>query len=193
MRALLHCWQERDPPPNWRVVAIAGMALAALVLGGCVTGSPKPEHMLAANPGSGKQIPGVLSGKTVLIGEVTGELPQPQRPLRNSFWYALVSSVEQSEIFKSVVTGGSSDYRLDAKIVFHREMQASATYASTLRVDYRLTETASNRVAWAESVVSHEDSGIDLTSANEAAVRTNLTGMLKEMVEFSKLRSEVKH
>ena len=164
-----------------------------MIVSGCVTGSPKPEYMLATNPGPGKQIPGLLSGKTVLIGEVTGERPQPQRPLRNSFWYALVRSVEQSEIFKSVVTGGSSDYRLDAKIVFHREMEASATYASTLRVHYRLIETASNRVAWADSVVSHRDSGIDLTSANEAAVRTNLTRMLKEMVEFSKLRPEAKH
>ena len=174
------------------MVAIAEVALAALLVSGCVTGSPKPERMLAANQGFGKQIPGVLSDETVLIGDVTGELPQPQRPLRNSFWYALVRSVGQSKIFKSVVTGGSSDYRLDAKIVFHREMETSATYSSTLRVDYRLTETASNTVAWADSVVSHEDSGIDLTSANEAAVRTNLTRMLKEMVEFSKSRPEAK-
>jgi hypothetical protein len=101
-----------------------GMALAALIVSGCVTGSPKPEYMLATNPGLGKQIPGVLSAKTVLVGEVTGERPQPQRPLRNSFWYALVRSVEQSEIFKSVVTSGSSDYRLDAAIVSHREMES---------------------------------------------------------------------
>jgi hypothetical protein len=192
VRAFLHCRQEQDPPPNWRVVAIAEVALAALLVSGCVAGSPKPEHMLAANPGFGNQIPGVLSGKTVLIGEVTGELPQPQRPLRNSFWYALVRSVEQSEIFKSVVTGGSSDYRLDAKIVFHREMEASATYESTLRVDYRLTEAASNRVAWTDSVVSQRNSGIDLASANEAAAQANLTRMLKEMVEFSKLRPQAK-
>ena len=174
------------------MVAIAEMALAALLVSGCVTGSPKPERMLAANLGFGKQIPGVLSGQTVLIGDVTGELPQPQRPLRNSFWYALVRSVEQSEIFKSVATGGSSDYRLDAKIVFHREMEAPATYQSTLRVDYRLTEAASNRVAWTDSVVSQRNSGIDLASANEAAAQANLTWMLKEMVEFSKLRPEAK-
>jgi hypothetical protein len=66
-------------------------------------------------------------------------------------------------------------------------MEASATYESTLRVDYRLTEAASNRVAWTESVVSQRNSGIDLASANEAAGQANLTRMLKEMVEFSKL------
>ena len=149
--------------------------------------------MLATNPGLGKQIPGLLSDKTVLIGEVTGERPQPQRPLRNSFWYALVRSVEQSEIFKSVVTSGSSDYRLDAEIISHREMEASAIYTSTLHVHYRLIEVASDRVAWADSVVSHRDSGIDLASANEAAVRANLTRMIREMVEFFKLRPETKH
>ena len=184
VRALLHRWREGDAQPKWRVIAVAGIALAALIVSGCVTGSPKPEYMLAANPGLGKQIPGVLSGKTVLVGEVTGERCQPQRSLRNSFWYALVRSVEQSEIFKSVVTNGSSDYRLDAEIVSHREMEASAMYTSILHVNYRLVEVASNRIVWTDNVVSHQDSEIGLSSANEAAVRTNLTRMLKEMVEF---------
>ena len=193
MRALLHCWRERDAQPNWRVIAVAGIPLAALIVSGCVTGSPKPEYMLAANPGLGKQIPGVLSGKTVLVGEITGERRQPKRSLRNSFWYALVRSVEQSEIFKSVVTNGSSDYRLDAEIVAHREMEVSAVYTSILHVNYRLVEVASNSVIWTANVVSHQDSGIDLSSANEAAVRTNLTRMLKEMVEFSKSPPEARH
>jgi hypothetical protein len=72
-------------------------------------------------------------------------------------------------------------------------MEASAIYTSTLHVHYRLIEVASNRVAWADSVVSHRDSGIDLASANEAAVRANLTRMIREMVEFFKLRPETKH
>lgn len=190
---LLNCRREPVARPDWRVIAMAGMALAALLVSACATGSPKPEYMLAANPGLGRRIPGVLSGKTVLVGEVTGERLQPQRPLRNSFWYALVRSVEQSEIFKSVVTSGSSDYRLDAEIVSHRETEAFAIYTSTLRVHYRLIEVASNRVAWGDSVVSHRDSGIDLSSANEAAVRANLTRMIGEMVEFFKLRPEAKH
>lgn len=193
MKALHYCSREPDAHRDWRVIATPGIALAALIVSGCVTGSPKPEYMLATNPGLGKQIPGLLSDKTVLIGEVTGERPQPQRPLRNSFWYALVRSVEQSEIFKSVVTSGSSDYRLDAEIISHREMEASAIYTSTLHVHYRLIEVASDRVAWADSVVSHRDSGIDLASANEAAVRANLTRMIREMVEFFKLRPETKH
>ena len=58
------------------------MALAALLVSGCVTGSPRPEYMLAANPGPGKQIVGALSGKTVLVGEVARMLqlrnPAPQ-------------------------------------------------------------------------------------------------------------------
>ena len=57
-----------------------------------------------------------LSVKTVLVDAVTGERPEPRRPLRNSFWYALVKSIERSEIFKSVVTSGSSDYWPDAEI-----------------------------------------------------------------------------
>jgi Universal stress protein family len=76
--------------------------------------------MLAANPDLGKQVPGLLSVKTVLVDAVTGERPEPRRPLRNSFWYALVKSVERSEIFKSVVTSGSSDYWLDAEIASSR-------------------------------------------------------------------------
>ncbi len=149
--------------------------------------------MLAANPGLGKQIPGMLSGRTVLVSEVTGEQSQPQQPLRNSFWYAIVKSVEQSEIFKSVVTTGSSDYRLDAEIISHQEMEASSMYTSILHVNYRLTEVASNRIVWTDSVVSHRESEIDLSSANEAAVRTNLTRMLKEVVEFSKSQAEARH
>ena len=148
--------------------------------------------MLAANPGLGRQIAGVLSGKTVLVGEVVGEGPQPQRPLGNSFWYALVKSVEQSEIFKSVVTSGSSDYRLDAVIVSHREIEASAMYTSILHVRYRLIEVASHRVAWTDGVVSRQASAIDLSAATEASVRANLTRMLKEMVEFFKSRPEAK-
>lgn len=193
VKASLRCWREPDAQPNWRAIAVAGMALAALLVGGCVTGSPKPEYMLATNPGIGKQIAGVLSGKTVIVGEVTGERPQAQRPLRNSFWYALVRSVEQSEIFKSVVTNGSSDYRLEAEIVSHREMEASAAYTSILHVNYRLIEVASNRVVWTDNVVSRQDSGIGLASATEAAVRTNLTRMLKEMAEFFKSKPEAKH
>jgi hypothetical protein len=193
VKVLHYCWRGRDAHRDWRVIAMIGMALAGLIVSGCVTGSPKPEYMLAANPGLGKQIPGVLSGKTVLVGEVAGERSQPQRPLRNSFWYALVRSVEQSGIFKSVVTNGSSDYRLDAEIVSHREMEASAMYTSILHVNYRLVEVASNRVVWTDNVVSHQDSGIDLSSANEAAARTNLTRMLKEMVEFSASQPEARH
>ncbi len=144
--------------------------------------------MLAANPGLGKQVPGLLSVKTVLVDPVAGERPEPQRPLRNSFWYALVKSVERSEIFKSVVTNGASDYRLEAEIVSHREMEASSMYTSILHVNYRLVEVASNRVVWTDNVVSRQDNEIDLSSANEAAVRTNLARMLKEMVEFSRSR-----
>ncbi len=193
MKALHYCWRGRDTHRDWRVIAMIGMALAALIVSGCVTGSPKPEYMLAANAGLGKQIPGVLSGKTVLVGEVAGERPQPQRPLRNSFWYALVRSVEQSEILKSVVTSGSSDYRLDAEIVSHREMEASAMYTSIRHVNHRLVEVASNRIVRTDNVISHQDSGIGLSSANEAAVRTNLTRMLKEMVEFSASQPEARH
>lgn len=190
MKALLQCWRERDARHDWRSVAMTGIALMALLLGGCASGSPRPEYMLATNPGLGKQIAGVLSGKTVLVGEVNGERPQPQQPLRNSFWYAFVKSVEQSEIFRSVVTSGISDYRLDAEIVSHQEIEASSMYTSIVHVNYRLTEVASNRVVWTDSVVSHRGSGIDLSTANEAAVRTNLTRMLKEMVEFSKSHPE---
>jgi len=193
MKALLQCWQERDARGDWGAVAMTGMMLATLLVSGCVTGSPRPEYMLAANPGLGKQIPGMLSGRTVLVSEVTGEQSQPQQPLRNSFWYAIVKSVEQSEIFKSVVTTGSSDYRLDAEIISHQEMEASSMYTSILHVNYRLTEVASNRIVWTDSVVSHRESEIDLSSANEAAVRTNLTRMLKEVVEFSKSQAEARH
>jgi hypothetical protein len=193
MKALLQCWQERDARRDCRAVAMTGMVLAILLVSGCATGSPRPEYMLATNPGLGKQIPGMLSGKTVLVGEVSGEQPQPQQPLRNGFWYAFVKSVEQSEIFKSVVTSGSSDYRLDAEIVSHQEMEASSMYTTILHVNYRLAEVTSNRIVWIDSVVSHRDSGIDLSSANEAAVRTNLTRMLKEMVKFSRSQPEARH
>ena len=192
MKALLHCWRERDAPADWRAIAAAGIALAALIVGGCVTGLPRPEHMLAEHPGLDGQITGVLSGKTVLVGEVVGEGLQPQRALVNSFWYALVRSVEQSEIFKSVVTSGSSDYRLDAVIVSHREIEVSAMYTSILHVRYRLIEVASHRVAWTDGVISHGASAIDLSSATEASVRANLTRMLKEMMEFFKSRPEAK-
>ena len=96
--------------------------------------------MLAENPGLGRQFPGVLSGKTVLVGKVTGEQSEPLRPLRHNFWYALVRSVENSDIFKSVVTNGSSDYRLDAEIISHRRTEGAAMYTSILSVTYRLID-----------------------------------------------------
>jgi hypothetical protein len=193
VKALSYCRRERDARRDGRAIAMIGMALLALLIGGCAAGSPKPEYMLAANPGLGKQIPGALSGSTVLVSEIAGERPQPERPLHNSLWYALVRSVERSEIFKSVVTSGSSDYRLDAEIVSHSEMEASAIYTSTLHVRYRLIEVAPNRVVWTDDVACHRGSEIDLSSANEAAVRTNLTRMIKEMAEFFKFPPEAKH
>jgi hypothetical protein len=72
-------------------------------------------------------------------------------------------------------------------------MEASAMYTSILHVNYRLVEVASNRIVWTDNVVSHQDSGIGLSSANEAAVRTNLTRMLKEMVEFPASQPEARH
>ena len=66
-------------------------------------------------------------------------------------------------------------------------------YTSILHVNYRLVEVASNRIVWTDNVVSHQDSGIGLSSANEAAVRTNLTRMLKEMVEFPASQPEARH
>lgn len=189
-RLLLRCGPERDARRDWRTGAMTGMALIALLVCGCAARSPRPEYMLAANPGLGRQFPGLLSGKTVLVAKVTGERTRSLRPLRNSFWYALVKSVERSDIFTSIVTNGSSDYRLDAEMLSHRQMEATAMYTSILSVNYRLVDVASKRVVWTDSVVSRQDSGIDIVSADEAAVRSNLTQMLKEMMEFFKSRPE---
>jgi hypothetical protein len=174
------------------LTAIAALAGAfALGCAACAPSAPKVEQM-RAEPSVHQvsaQANGAFAKRSLLVGEVTGETSERgvEQSLRDALWHSMTESLENSRVFRAVVTNGSADYRLDGDIVSHQELLYALTATSSiLMVRYRLTDLASGRVVWRETVTSHFDAaGGDLTGANEGAVRDNLTRLVDKLSAFS--------
>lgn len=169
--------------------AIALALIAATMLAACATPvAPDVERMQAARPPlqASAQNKNRFVYSILRVGEVTGEANAGNvQSIRDALWLAMCESLEKSGIFRAVITNGKAEYRLDAIIVSHRELTTSMfVQSSDLTVRYRLTDLASNKVAWRQSFATHGDAG-DLTAANESAVRQNLTRMIDRLAASS--------
>jgi hypothetical protein len=176
-----------------QLVVVLFVLVAAASATGCYTPvAPSVERMQAAT--SPRQAAAHASGSfaysTLLIGEITGETDAGAniQSVRDALWHAMTTSLENSGIFRAVLTSGKADCRLDGVIVSHREITgALMVTSSVLLVRYKLTDLATNRVVWRESIMSHFDSpsGNDVTGANEGAVHDNLTRLLDRLSALS--------
>jgi hypothetical protein len=143
--------------------------------------------MVGELPASSVQSNGKFSHSSVLVGDVTEEKTRPIQSVGKPLWFALINSLAKSGIFKSVLTNGKSDYRFEASVDSHREMGAIGVFTAILQVHYYIIDATSAQTVWSDTVLTHQDSGVDLTDASEGAVRNNLRRMLSELASFSQL------
>jgi hypothetical protein len=208
-----------------RFMVAVGFALASAALDvgcGAAPQAPRVERMSAEVPvnQSAALQSGAFASKSLLVEQITGEQPSGDtfNSLRDALWFAMESSLTRSHIFREVLTNGSSDYKLDGKIVSHKEIPGSLSATSAvLMVRYKLTDS-SGRVVWQKTITSQFDQPVgtgaattsaltqataaaggvlilsgnlfpDIPGANEGVVRDNLTKLLNQLATLSLAQS----
>jgi hypothetical protein len=200
------------------IVAATGLLAAAAAASCAAPLAPSIEKMqTSASPQQvAARARGGFAYSTLLVGDIGGETEPGAnvQSLRDALWHAMTTSLQNSGIFRAVMTTGKADYRLDGVIVSHKELTGSIQATSaTLVVRYKLTETTTSSVIWRETIASHYDAQLgsgasttmaagtillgpgavvvsDISGANEGAVRDNLTRLIDKLEALSIARGK---
>lgn len=168
-----------------RIFIGAGLILTA----GCVT-VLNPELLLPQ-----PLAPAVhRSERTLNVAPVTSEGPVKTAVMdlteqfvigNEQFQVALVRALDASGMFRSVVSAGSGDYELQARIVSRQSQRAGfLTASSTLIVNYRLREAGSDRHVWYETIITEDrGEGTSFTEGVPGAAKKSLAGAARRNIE----------
>lgn len=162
--------------------------LAAILLSGC------------ANIDVNRMVPDTSSiptpkfEKSIAVGQVTGAQEQtfggPAMVSDEQFKATLVQALDQSGMFRDVVTDGSADLELSAEFVAQGQ-GAGLNYLSALVVEYLIVDSTSRDEIWSDAYNSrHEVTVGDALSgskrtvwAAEGSVRKNIAQLLEGLAE----------
>lgn len=103
----------------------------------------------------------------------------------SAFHDALVDTLVQSGLFKSVGEDGNRDYEIAASVFSQQVSIAGFSSTATIGVRYKLIETASKKEVWSDSLVSQCDFTGTEAQGNECATRKNLSLLIERLSKLS--------
>lgn len=164
------------------------VTLGALILSGCAS--------LDVN----RMVPEISSApanrfdKTIAVRKVTGAQEEtfggPAMVSDEQFKQALVQALDQSGLFRGVITEGSADLEISAEFVAQGQ-GAGLNFMSALVVEYLIVDSASQDEVWSDAYNSRHEvkvsealSGAKRTVwAAEGSVRKNIAQLLEGLTE----------
>lgn len=171
-----------------RIPYIGTLILAGLIVSGCA--SIEVNNMVPDTSSlTAKRI-----DKTISVANVSGAQDEkfagPAMVSDEQFKSSLVEALQQSGIFRSVVSDGPADLEMSAEFVAQGQ-GAGLNYLSALVVEYTIVDSASRDEVWSEAFNSRHEvtvgqaiSGATRTvKAAEGSVRKNLEQLLESLAE----------
>jgi hypothetical protein len=166
------------------VVALIAVALA----GGCAT-ALSPELMVPNASASAVR----QTEWTIVVAPVTSEgkpnaaaleMTEQFRIGNDQFQAALVKALGASGMFRSVADNGAGNYELQTHIVSQQSQRTGFLAASSsVVVDYRLREKATEREVWHDTIVSEDAAeGAPFTEGVPGATKKSLAGAARRNV-----------
>jgi hypothetical protein len=129
--------------------------------------------------------------RTLRVARVTGAQREAgcfwnTAELRDRMHEALVASLAEARVFRTVVTDGAGELELRADILSHRLWDTGAfSSRSSAVIDYTAVDTASGKEVWGLKISSESGStgagGIRMNRACEVAIRANIERLLDEL------------
>jgi hypothetical protein len=165
--------------------------ILVLIVAVAITGCASPASVKRMVP-SFDHTSFISTNMTLMIAEVKGgekTNPMLSSKIENEgFKEALTNTLKGSGIFKEVFTDEKGDYKIYAEII-SQGLKLGFPTTSILFVNYRLIETTSDKEVWKENILSQYDAkfeeaflgNVRAKKANEAAVRDNLTRLIKKL------------
>ncbi|HEX3603815.1 MAG TPA: hypothetical protein VHU43_06960 [Steroidobacteraceae bacterium] len=164
---------------------LAALFLAALLVGGCASGS-KPDAMVAQIVAPVHKVDGDVS-IAVSGGKETSKMGASQIS-NDAFAQALRDSIQKAGLFSSVAADGAR-YRLTAFIGKVDQPTFGFSFTVKMEVSYALKDTKSGSTVWTKDINSEHTAtagqafaGVErLRLANEGAARENIRQALTEL------------
>ncbi len=196
---------ERMKPLLCNCCGAALLGLGSMVLAGCAIVPPQasnmvptPEEAEAAKPATKtlRVVTASDAGQGSIYAPTEGVMrftvgsaePAAEARLTDSaFRDALINTLAQSRLFKSVGAGGNQDYEIDASVFSQQVSIAGFSATATIGVRYKLIEAASKKEVWSDSLVSQCDFTGTESQGNECATRKNLSLLIERLSKLSLL------
>jgi ABC-type uncharacterized transport system auxiliary subunit len=181
------------------------LGLGIMVLAGCAIVPPQASNMVPTPEAAEAAKPATKTLRVVTTSDAgQGSIYPPSggvfrwtmgsaeptakaRLTDSAFRDALINTLAQSRLFKSVGDGGNQDYEIDASVFSQQVSMAGFSATATIGVRYKLIETASKKEVWSDSLVSQCDFTGTESEGNERATRKNLALLIVLLSKFSLL------
>lgn len=179
------------------------LVLGSMVLAGCSTLPPQTSNMVPTPEEAEVAKPATKTLRVVTTSDAgQGSIYPPSegvfrwtvgsaepaawaRLTDSAFRDALINTLAQSRLFKSVDDGGNQDYEIAASVFSQQVSIAGFSATATIGVRYKLIETASKKEVWNDSLVSQCDFTGTEAQGNECATRKNLSLLIERLSKLS--------
>ena len=170
----------------------SGAIVVALIVvgltGGCAT-ALSPDLMVPNGSASAVR----QTEWTIVVAPVTSEgkpnaaaleMTEQFRIGNEQFQEALVKALAASGMFRSVANTGAANYELQTHIVSQQSQRTGFLAASSsVVVDYRLRENATDREVWHDTIISEDAAeGAPFTEGVPGATKKSLAGAARRNV-----------